>query len=264
ADSGQIEQIIMNLGVNARDAMPDGGTLIFKSENITLDREYFKSHIGSSPGEYVLLSVSDTGHGMDKEVMERIFEPFFTTKKTGKGTGLGMAMVYGIVESHNGYITCDSKIGQGSSFNIYFPVIEEEVEVVDLEKEEVPIRRGNETILLVDDDENIRQSASEIMINFGYKVLTAVDGETSLEIYQNEFEKISLVILDLIMPGMGGRRCLEKLIEINPHVQVIIASGYSEDVEAREWLEKHAQGFIDKPYEFRQLLNMIREVLNGN
>lgn len=203
ADPAQIEQIMMNLGVNARDAMPNGGRLIFETENVILDEEYCKTHLGSKPGQYVKLSISDTGYGMDKETLRHIFEPFYTTKDTGKGTGLGLAMVYGIVKNHGGYIMCYSEPDEGTIFKIYFPIIEKEAERVESKKEKVAIKGGNETILLVDDEEAIRELAEDILTRFGYTVFMASDGETALEIYREKKEEINLVILDIIMPGMG-------------------------------------------------------------
>jgi len=215
ADSGQIEQIIMNLGINARDAMPDGGKLIFETKNVYLDAQYCKTHIGSRPGEYVLLSVTDTGHGMDKALQDRIFEPFFTTKETGKGTGLGLAMVYGIVKSHEGYITCDSKFEQGTTFRIFFPVAKGEHAPVEPE-EIMPLPRGGrESILLVDDDKSLREIGKELLTRYGYNVFTAPDGESALDFLAKNNDQIDLIILDLMMPGMGGNRCLYELLKMD-------------------------------------------------
>jgi PAS domain S-box-containing protein len=261
-DPVQIEQIMMNMGVNARDAMPDGGKLFFETKNVILDEKFCKNHLGASPGEYVLLKVSDTGHGMDKELQEHIFEPFFTTKETGKGTGLGLAMVYGIVKSHGGYITCKSESGEGTAFSIYFPIIESEIESRVSKEAEAPIEGGTETILLVDDEESIRQLGEELLGSFGYAVLTAPDGESALELYEKENEHIDLVILDLSMPGMGGKRCLEKLVEMNPQVKVIIASGYSVNGPTKDAIGAGAKGFVGKPYEVRQMLQAIRKVMD--
>jgi PAS domain S-box-containing protein len=264
ADPVQIEQIMMNLGVNARDAMPDGGNLVFKTENVTLDEVFCKTHLGTTPGQYVLLSVSDTGQGMDKQVQEHMFEPFFTTKEAGKGTGLGLAMVYGIVKSHSGYITCDSVAGKGTTFKIYFRAIDQKSETVDFDETQFPVRGGSETILLVDDEESIRVPSEEILASVGYKVLTAPDGEKALEIYQKKYADIGLIILDLIMPGMGGRQCLEKLLKIDPQAQVIVTSGYSVDGPAREVIESKAKGFVNKPYDGRDMLSLVREILDRN
>ncbi|MBE9541343.1 MAG: PAS domain S-box protein, partial [Proteobacteria bacterium] len=262
ADPAQIEQIMMNLGVNARDAMPNGGRLIFETENVILDEEYCKTHLGSKPGQYVKLSISDTGHGMDKETLRHIFEPFYTTKDTGKGTGLGLAMVYGIVKSHGGYIMCYSEPDEGTIFKIYFPIIEKEAERVESKEEKVPIKGGNETILLVDDEEAIRELCKDILARFGYTVLIASDGETALEIYREKKEEINLVILDIIMPGMGGRKCLEELLKMNPKSRIIIASGYSINGPAKEVLEAGAKGFISKPYDMRGMLQTVRKILD--
>jgi two-component system cell cycle sensor histidine kinase/response regulator CckA len=263
ADPAQIEQIMMNLGVNAMDAMPNGGRLIFETENVILDEQYCKTHLGAKPGRYVKLSISDTGHGMDKETIEHIFDPFYTTKETGKGTGLGLAMVYGIVKSHNGYIMCYSEPDEGTIFKIYFPVIEKETERVESEEEKVHIKGGKETILLVDDEEAIRELGKNILTRFGYTVLMVSDGETALEVYREKKEKISLVILDIIMPGMGGRECLKKLFKMNPKLKVIIASGYSINGSTKEALEAGAKGFIGKPYNINQMLKAVREALDN-
>ena len=263
ADPAQIEQIMMNLGVNAMDAMPNGGRLIFETENVILDEQYCKTHLGAKPGHYVKLSISDTGHGMDKETIEHIFDPFYTTKETGKGTGLGLAMVYGIVKSHNGYIMCYSEPDEGTIFKIYFPVIEKETERVESKEEKVHIKGGNETILLVDDEEAIRELGKDILARFGYTVLIASDGETALEIYRENKKEISLVILDIIMPGMGGRKCLEELLKINPELRIIIASGYSINGPSKEVLKAGAKGFISKPYNINQILKAVRETLDN-
>jgi len=264
ADPVQIEQIMMNLGVNARDAMPDGGNLIFETKNITLDAKFCKAHLGSTPGEYVLLSVSDTGHGIEKDIQTHIFEPFFTTKEVGKGTGLGLAMVYGIVQSHGGYITCESEPGQGTAFRIYFPAIELKKQEPDVKEVKLPVKGGSETILFVDDEESIRNPGKEMLASVGYKVLTAPDGESALEIFSKQYESIALIILDLIMPGMGGRQCLEEILKVNPQAQVIVTSGYSVDGSVKETIESKAKGFISKPYDNRELLNFAREVLDRN
>jgi len=261
ADPVQIEQIMMNLGVNARDAMPNGGHLNFETENIILDDEFCRDHLEVRPGEYVLLEVSDTGHGIDKELQAHIFEPFFTTKGAGKGTGLGLAMVYGIVKSHRGFIICDSKPGLGTSFKIYFPVLGEAVGPGS-GKAELPLEGGNETILLVDDEENIRKPGEVMLSDFGYTVMTASDGEGALELYRKEYEGINLIILDLIMPGMGGTLCLQELIKINPMAKVIIASGYSINDSEKEIIRTRAKGFIRKPYNVREMLTLIRGVLD--
>ena len=264
ADPGQIEQILMNLAVNAKDAMPDGGELIVETANVILDQDYCKIHRVSNPGSYVQLTVTDTGHGIDKMTIEHIFEPFYTTKETGKGTGLGLATVYGIVKSHKGHIVCYSEPDEGTTFKIYLPTIDSIQEARKVEEHQAAPEGGSETILLVDDEEPIRGLGTQILEEFGYTVLTAADGESALQLYSEEQEKIDLVILDLIMPGMGGKLCLLELLKINLEAKVAIASGYSPDGPTREILKNGAKGFISKPYDLRQMLKVVREVLDQN
>ena len=262
ADPGQVEQILMNLAVNAKDAMPEGGKFIVETANVSLDENYCLMHPAAQPGEYVQLKVSDTGHGMNRKTLEHIFEPFYTTKETGKGTGLGLATVYGIVKGHNGHITCYSEPDEGTTFKIYLPAIEFMGKIVRPQEEPTVFLGGTETILLVDDEEPIRFLGAQILEEFGYTVLTAADGESGLQLYQQERDKIALVILDLIMPGMGGKRCLEELLKVNPEARVTIASGHSPDRPTREILKNGAKGFVSKPYDLRQMLNVVREILD--
>ena len=263
ADPVQIEQIMMNLGVNARDAMPEGGTLTLETRNVRLAEADRGKPLDAQPGEYVLLTVSDTGHGMDGEVARHIFEPFFTTKETGKGTGLGLAMVYGIVKNHGGHISCDTAPDRGTVFSIYFPVTGRETREKRRKDARPPVVGGDETVLLVDDDETVRQTGEEILSGFGYKVLSARDGEEALAIYREKKQKIDLVILDLIMPGMGGKRCLMELLEINPEVRVIITTGYSAEGKSRREVEDRAVAFLNKPYSLQGLLQVVRNALDG-
>jgi PAS domain S-box-containing protein len=263
ADSTQIEQVLMNLAVNAKDAMPEGGRLFIETRNVRLDKGYCDTHLGARPGDYALLMVSDTGDGMDQETLEHIFEPFFTTKGVGRGTGLGLAMVYGIVKSHNGYITCYSEVGHGTTFKIYLPTVEETPEMPRDREEPLP-EGGTETILLVDDEESVRQLGTEMLETVGYRVLVASDGEEAMGLYTRGMGDIHLVILDLIMPGMGGKSCLEALLRLNPLVKVLIASGYSVDGRLEETLRSGACGFIGKPYELRDLLTRVREILDSH
>jgi PAS domain S-box-containing protein len=262
ADPGQVEQILMNLAVNAKDAMPDGGKLIVETANVILDQDYCKIHRVAKPGDYVQLTVTDTGHGIDKMTIEHIFEPFYTTKETGKGTGLGLATVYGIVKSHNGHIVCFSEPDEGTTFKIYLPTIDSTEEARKAEEHMTAPEGGSETILLVDDEEPIRSLGTQILEEFGYTVLTAADGESALQLYSEEQKKIDLVILDLIMPGMGGKLCLVELLKTNLEAKVTIASGYSPDGPTREILKNGAKGFISKPYDLRQMLKVVREVLD--
>jgi PAS domain S-box-containing protein len=261
ADRSQIGQVLMNLGVNARDAMPDGGTLRIETTNIQLDEEYCITHPEAKPESYVLLTVSDTGLGMDKETLSHIFEPFFTTKEQGKGTGLGLATVYGIVKNHGGYINCNSEIGHGTTFNIYLPTIQTD-QILETSPIETTIPGGTETILLVEDDGVIRELCAELLTGVGYKVFSAGNGKEALEIYQMEKHKISLILLDLIMPVMDGWQCLAKILRIDPKAKVIIASGYIASGLAKGMQAKGARGFVQKPFETNQLLTTIREVLD--
>jgi two-component system, cell cycle sensor histidine kinase and response regulator CckA len=261
ADPTQIDQILMNLAVNARDAMPDGGSLIFETANVILDREYARIHFGARPGSHVLLTVTDTGSGMDKGTLDHIFEPFYTTKGVGEGTGLGLAMVHGIVRHHGGHITCYSEKGHGTSFKIYFPAMISEEEPDDKTKQVMP-RGGNETILVVDDEEHVRDLCSRILTRAGYKVITATNGKEALTVYEQRGHEVNLVILDLIMPQMGGRQCLEELLILDPSAKVVIASGYSSNGPTEDALAGGGKGFIGKPYNMRQVLGVIRKVLD--
>jgi two-component system cell cycle sensor histidine kinase/response regulator CckA len=267
ADPVQLKQVLMNLAVNAKDAMPEGGKLLIETQSVTLDQEFCRRYAEVKPGDYVLFSISDTGHGMGKETLEHIFDPFYTTKEVGKGTGLGLAIVYGIIKNHEGYITCYSRPEVGTTFRIYLPALEPESVPADAlitpEPEDLA-RGGNETILLVDDEEFIRELGVDVLGRAGYTVLTASDGENALKLYRQERARIDLVILDLIMPGMGGRKCLEELLRIDPHTRVLISSGYSPDGPTKGALETGAKGFVSKPYDTTQLLQLVREILDRN
>jgi two-component system cell cycle sensor histidine kinase/response regulator CckA len=263
ADPVQIEQVIMNLAINAKDAMPAGGSLTIETRNVRLDRRRSRRHQGLKPGRYCLLVMSDTGHGMDEETLEHVFEPFFTTKGVGRGTGLGLATVYGIVKSHGGHVMCTSEPGVGTRFEIYLPVAdEEEEEVPEVRDLEMAAGWGSETILVVDDEVPVAGLAIEILKKSGYSVLVAPDGETALQIYEREGERIDLVILDLIMPGMGGSSCLEELVRMNPEVRVIVASGVVADEYRQKVLDAGARDFLRKPYEMGELLRRVRNVLD--
>ena len=265
ADSAQLKQVLMNLAVNAKDAMPDGGKIVIETQNITLDQEFCTRYAEVKPGDYVLLSMADTGHGMERETLEHIFDPFYTTKEVGKGTGLGLAIVYGIVKNHEGYVMCYSRPGSGTSFRIYLPV---SAAATDLEEtgeslvSKSPARGGDETILLVDDEEFIRELGVDVLGQAGYRIIPASNGEQALEVYRKEQAHIDLIILDLIMPGMGGSKCLAELLKISPKARVLIASGYSPDASTKGALEAGAAGFINKPYENKQLLDLVRKVLD--
>ena len=265
ADPIQLSQIIMNLAVNARDAMPEGGLLRIQTANVRIDGELKMGDIALPTGRYVQLTISDTGTGMTKEVLEHIFEPFFTTKEAGKGTGLGLAVVYGIVRNHGGAIVCASEPGAGTVFQIYLPalsILEAPATAAPAEWEE-PTFKGHETLLLVDDEMHLLETGKEILEEYGYKTLLAQDGETALERYRQNMGKIDLTILDLIMPGMGGLKCLNELLAYDPAARVIVASGYSASIKAKEVRRLGARGFINKPYRIQDLLKTIRFVLDN-
>lgn len=259
ADPGQLEQVMMNLLVNAADAMPGGGQLFLKTENVT--------HSGTKndlyevvPGNYVFLSVMDTGIGMDQKTMERIFDPFFTTKELGRGTGLGLASVYGIIKGHNGYINVRSEVGKGATFSIYLPASERKVEAQAKKGEEVLM--GRETILLVDDEEQVLDVGEKILKTLGYKVLIADSGQKAVEVYRTNRNQIDLVILDLVMPHKGGGETFDALRKIHSEAKVLLSSGYSMNGQTTEILNKGCEGFIQKPFSINELSQKIREILD--
>jgi PAS domain S-box-containing protein len=261
-DASQLQQVLMNLVINARDAMPDGGRLMIKTRDVVLSEERTSRYLDIAPGRYTQLTVEDTGIGMDAEVKSRIFEPFFTTKEPGKGTGLGLAMVFSIVKDHAGHIDVYSEPGQGTQVRVFLPAAEEGVPTAKEKPAPEPVG-GTETILIVDDEEPILEMTTRLLTEYGYKVLTASSGEEGLEIYDDHKEEIALVILDLIMPGMGGRETWRRLREMSPRCKVLLASGlWLEDV-AREALTTGVTGFIQKPYETSGLLEQIRQVLDS-
>jgi len=260
-DQGQIQQVLLNLYVNAWQAMPGGGDLYIQTQNVNLDEHYTK-RFKASPGKYVKVSVADTGVGMDEVTRQKIFDPFFTTKEMGRGTGLGLASVYGIVKNHGGFINVYSKKGEGSTFNIYLPGTEKEtVEKKGLEKD---LLKGSETVLLVDDEDMIIEVGQPMLEKMGYNVLIAKGGKEALEIYHKNEQKIDVVILDLIMPDIGGGNTYDKLKEIYPEIKVLLSSGYSINGEATEILERGCNGFIQKPFNMKKLSQKIREILDKN
>ncbi|MHC1727426.1 MAG: PAS domain S-box protein [Syntrophobacteraceae bacterium] len=262
ADAPQIEQLLMNVAINARDAMPHGGTLSIETKNVTLDDEYCHSRPDMTPGDYVLLTVTDTGQGMDEATLEHIFDPFFTTKEVGKGTGLGLAIVFGIVKSHNGHILCISKPKEGTTFEFYFSAVQQP----KMDAEPVAAGEatdiGHGTVLLVDDDEAIRLFGEQILQLEGYSVISVEDAARALEIYGDQKDRIDLVILDLIMPGLGGVHCMHQILAIDPQAKILIATGYPEDGGPERLMEKGAKAFICKPYRIPQMLEVVRKTLN--
>ncbi len=262
ADPTQLEQVMMNLGSNARDAMPQGGRLTFETMNVVLDETAGQRLVDLPPGEYVQLRVSDTGHGMDEHTRSHIFDPFFTTKPLGQGTGLGLSTVYGIVKAHHGHISCYSHPGQGATFNLYLPV------AAEMPREQAangapppPPRARGELVLLVDDEQALLEITREMLQELGYKVLVASSGEEALEVYAGQDGRVDLVLMDLGMPGMGGRLCLERLLEMDPGAKVVISTGYVDRGQEEEALGLGAAGFLAKPYQLGDLVAKIRQAL---
>ena len=258
-DQSQIEQVLLNLYVNAWQAMPNGGDLYLQSENVFLDEEHVKL-LSLKPGRCVRLTITDTGVGMDEATIQRIFDPFFTTKEMRRGTGLGLASVYGIIRNHDGIIGVFSKKGEGATFTIYLAASDKQI----IEENEMPreVLKGIEMVLLVDDEDSIIDVGEKILHMMGYQVLSARSGKEAVELYQKNQATIDMVVLDMIMPEMGGEETYDKLKEINPQVKVLLSSGYSIDGKAKEILEKGCDGFIQKPFTMEELSQKIREILD--
>ncbi len=253
---------IMNLAVNARDAMPSGGKLTIETANVEFDETYTKNHFGVEPGQYVMISVSDTGIGMTPEIKEHIFEPFFTTKEKGKGTGLGLSTVYGIVKQSGGHIWVYSEPGQGTIFKIYLPRIEDEIDKPEEKIITEGIEHGNETILIVEDDEDVRKLAVQILERQGYKVMEARDGAEALRICKDYKEPIHLILVDLIMPGLNGRKMVDELSQIRKDFKVLYMSGYTENTIAHRGILEPGIEFIQKPFTMEDLARKVRHILN--
>jgi len=264
ADSGQIEQVLMNLSTNARDALPQGGSIAITTEAVTLDSDFVLARGFGTPGRYSLLTFTDNGEGMDAEIARHIFEPFYTTKELGKGTGLGLSIVYGIIRKHNGHILCHSTIGLGTFFQIYLPLLDS-VPAVTEEKvqEKVEDVRGRDYILLAEDNETTRVLGREILEEFGYSVIEAVDGEDALEKFREQIGRVSLVILDVIMPKMNGREVYDAIRSINPNMRILFCSGYARDVVAGQGEVEEGMNYLPKPFTPKELLMKIREVLDN-
>lgn len=262
ADPGQIEQVVMNLVVNARDAMPDGGKITLETTNVSLDSEYFQQHAEGTPGDYVMLAVSDNGLGMDTEVRGRIFEPFFSTKGPGKGTGLGLSTVYGIVKQSGGNIWVYSERGTGSTFKIYLPRVDAATEDESARGGWGAAPRGTETLLLAEDEAQVRQIARQILETLGYVVLTAENGAEALSVAQEYQHDIDLMVTDVVMPVMGGRELVENLAKLRPETAVIYMSGYTDDAIVRHGLMDEGLAFIQKPFTADALARKVRSVLD--
>ncbi|MBP7765864.1 MAG: response regulator [Deltaproteobacteria bacterium] len=263
ADATQIGQIIMNLVINARDAVGDTGVITIKTDNLVLHDEARIGGFDVAPGEYVQLSVGDTGCGMAPDVMQKIFEPFFTTKKAGQGTGLGLSVVHGIVKNYSGILYCESEPGRGAAFHIILPASRTKAGRPEAEVKPKPDTRGTEKVLVVDDEKNILETVENTLTRFGYRVATAESGEAALDLYTRRTEDIDLVILDLIMPGGGGRKCLHDLKKINPRVKVLMTSGYADSRDTENLAAEGAAGFLLKPYRPQDLLMYIRRILDA-
>ena len=262
ADPAQIDQVLVNLAVNARDAMRDGGKLTIETQNVALDEGFCKIHIGLKPGDYVMLAVTDTGHGMDKQTRENIFEPFFSTKPKDQGTGLGLATVYGIVKQNNGFISVYSEVDVGTTFKVYFPrELEEADSLVEDKLTDLPM--GKETILLVEDEEMVRRLAQRILERQGYKVIGVADGGKAYLACTKHKDTIDLLLTDVIMPTMNGRELHEKLLELKPGLKVLFMSGYTENVIAHHGVLGEDTQFIQKPFTIDVLAHKVREVLDS-
>jgi len=264
ADPGQIEQVIMNLALNSRDAMLDGGKLTLETSNASLDETYAREHQPVDPGRYVMLAVSDTGHGMSSETLSRIFEPFYTTKEVGKGTGLGLSMVYGIVKQSGGYIWVYSEPDQGTTFKIYLPRVDQPAERGSPETQPPPkVARGSETILLVEDDPQLRELSSSVLTHVGYKVLTASTPEEGLAICESDHQDIRLLVTDVVMPRMNGRQLAEKIQKRCPQMRVLYISGYTDNAIVHYGVLDSGLWFLPKPFTLSALVAKVREVLDS-
>ena len=265
ADSGQIDQVIMNMVVNARDAMPQGGKLTIETANADLDKNYFREHgiEGEKSGHYVVLAVSDTGIGMDKETQEHIFEPFFTTKEVGKGTGLGLSTAYGIVKQNNGFIWVYSETGKGATFKVYLPKVERGVEAEEKERTCVEDLGGSETVLIVEDDDSLRNLAEKALQQQGYRTLVAENGEDALEVSKEYEGSIDLMITDVVMPKMGGKEAADRLQPLYPQMKVIYMSGYTDNAIVRHGVLRPGLNFLEKPFTPEGLARKVREELNS-
>jgi len=264
ADKGQIHQVLMNLCVNARDAMPEGGTLTVQTENIEISPDDLKTRSWARLGDYVLLSVRDTGCGMDKETCGRIFDPFFTTKEVGKGTGLGLSSVYGIVNQNEGHVDVTSESGEGTTFEIYLPVSQPLSEkTVQSVSENIPSSEGGvETILVVEDADMILELATYTLKDAGYTVLTAKNGQEAVQVFEAHVDEIDCVIMDVVMPRMGGKEAMGKILKKRPSLRHLFVSGYSPDTGHTGFIKETGEHLLEKPYEAAALLQKIREVLD--
>lgn len=263
ADPGQVEQVLMNLCLNAKDAMPDGGRLLIETRNVHIGEDYHRVHAYALPGRYVLLRVVDTGHGMDGPTLEHIFEPFFTTKEQGKGTGLGLATVFGIIKQHKGFITVDSTPGQGTSFQVYFPAGEDKAD--SHSSSATPSAgafAGKERILLAEDNDALREAAKEILEGLGYQVIPAPDGDTAVRVFEQAHDSIDLVLLDVIMPHLNGPDAYARMTAIRPGVPVIFTTGYATEKTLLAATAVDHSTILQKPYGSSHLAQKLRSLLD--
>jgi CheY-like chemotaxis protein len=261
ADLGQVEQILMNLVVNARDAMPDGGSIVIETSNVELDDGYRDSHLSVPPGRYVMLAVTDTGCGMNEKTMSQIFEPFFTTKGPGQGTGLGLSTVYGIVKQSEGYIWVYSEPGKGTTFKLYFPRHEENAPQQGHPHAEIESPIGSETILVVEDDEPLRELVIALLENKGYRVLEAKNGEDAIALVKNSTDPINLLLTDVLMPAMSGVELSSRLRKLRPELRILLMSGYAGELIARHRANEPEVLLIEKPFSRHDLLSKVRSAL---
>jgi PAS domain S-box-containing protein len=262
ADHGLMEQVLVNLCVNARDAMPDGGRITVETENILIDGDYASTHSWAMPGPYVQLRVTDNGCGMCASTLERIFEPFFTTKDVDKGTGLGLSTVFGIVKQHKGHVKVDSELGKGTSFKIYLPAVERNAVEVCRHVSQA-VKGGGETLLIAEDDETVLALAEHLLTGAGYSVLTAADGEEAIRVFEENIDKIDGVMFDVVMPRLGGKEALDRILKLRPDVPHLFASGYSENAVHTNFIQTRGLHLLSKPYQAETLLRKIREVLDA-
>ncbi len=260
-DVVQMQHVLMNLYTNASEAMPEGGDLTIRTEVLVLDADEAEPY-RVDPGRYVSVSVTDTGCGMDEAVMQKIFDPFYTTKKPGAGTGLGLSSVYGIVRNHGGFVSVDSAEGEGTSILFFLPVSDKTVAARETASSRETVK-GSETILVVDDEEMVVRACQRVLKHLNYKVIPARSGEEAVEIYKDQRGQIDLVILDILMPEMGGGDTYDALKTVDPEVKVLLSSGFSLDSQAKEILARGCRGFIQKPYDLEEISRKIREIL-GN
>jgi CheY-like chemotaxis protein len=262
ADPVQLEQVVMNLCINARDAMPQGGSLILDTANVDFDEQFCTMQPLARPGSYTMLSVTDSGTGMDAATLDRIFEPFFTTKEVGKGTGLGLATIYGIVRQHNGFVQVYSEVGLGSNFRVYLPAADAAADVARVTEAPQEVRGGTETLLVAEDHEGLRHLAVETLSGLGYDVIVANDGEQALAEFQRNRSRISLILLDVVMPKLSGPEVYERICAETPGFPVVFATGYSADIAMLQKAQARGLPILQKPYAPRDLARKIRETLD--